>query len=264
MKQSYRQLDGFEAYVRSLFDGRRVWADIARMVAERYGITMTKGQLKAYAKNHRIVYGHRDYVPPRKAFVAIPGFTAWFEANQAGMTAVEMSMLARDELGISMTPAQAKAFRKNHKIASGRTGRFERGHVPFTKGKKLEEFASPEGIRRSSATRFRKGNRPHNWLPVGTISTKSDGYLWIKTAEPDKWMQYQRWIWLQAGRTIPDGCLVTFLDGDNRNFNLDNLAVVTEGESAELTTRHLRFGSGTIGQVGLDIARIHIAARRER
>ena len=264
MRQRYRNLKGFESYMRSLFDGRRVWADIARMVAERYGITMTKGQLKAYAKNHRIVYGHRDYVPPRKAFVAIPGFTAWFEANQAGMTAVEMSMLARDELGISMTPAQVKAFRKNHKIASGRTGRFERGHVPFTKGKRQEEFMSRDGLERARATRFQRGNRPQNWLPVGTVAQKSDGYLWIKTAEPDKWMQYQRWVWIQAGRTIPAGCRVTFLDGDNRNFALDNLAVVTNGENAMMTTRHLRFGSGQIGQVGLDIAKVHLAVRRKR
>jgi hypothetical protein len=263
MKQSYRQLDGFEAYVRSLFDGKNTWTDIARLVAERYGIAMTKGQLKAYAKNHRLVYGRRDYVPPRTAFVAIPGFMAWFESIQSGKTAAEVSNLA-NELGFGMTPAQVMAFRKNHKIASGRTGRFERGHVPFTKGKRQEEYMSPAGIEKASKTRFKKGNKPHNWLPVGTVTTKSDGYLWIKTAEPDKWMQYQRWIWLQAGRTIPDGCLVTFLDGNNRNFNLDNLAVVTEGESAELTTRHLRFGSGTIGQVGLDIAKVHLAVRRKR
>lgn len=264
MKQSYRQLDGFEAYVRSLFDGERRWREIARLVSVRYGIHMTVRQLKAYAKNHSIRYGRRDFVPSQDSFMAIPGFFDWFVGNQFGKTAVEMSAMVRQEFGREMTPSQVKHFRRNHHILSGLTGRYKKGNVPFTKGKKLEEFASPEGIRRSSATRFRKGNRPHNWLPVGTISTKGDGYLWIKTAEPDKWMQYQRWIWLQAGRTIPDGCLVTFLDGNNRNFNLDNLAVVTEGESAELTTRHLRFGSGTIGQVGLDIARIHIAARRER
>lgn len=264
MRQYYRNLRGFEPYMRSLFDGKNTWADIARMVAERYGITMTKRQLKAYAKNHRLVYGRRDYVPPRTAFVAIPGFILWFETVQYGKTAVELSLLARDELGIVMTPAQVSTFRKNHKILSGRTGRFEQGHVPYTKGKRAEDFMTPEGLENAAKTRFKKGNKPHNWLPVGTITTKGDGYLWIKTSEPDKWMQYQRWIWLQAGRTIPNGCLVTFLDGDNRNFALDNLAVVTEGENAELTTRHLRFGSGTIGQMGLDIAKIHIATRRTR
>lgn len=206
----------------------------------------------------RQYYRHHE---PKKSFAAIPGFVSWFNAVQHGKSAAELSQLARDELGIAMTPEQVRTFRKNHKILSGRTGRFEKGNVPYTKGKRIEEFMSPEGIRNASRTRFRKGSQPHNWLPVGTIAPKSDGYLWIKTSEPDKWMQYQRWIWLQAGRPIPEGCYVTFLDGNNRNFDLGNLAVVTKGENAEMTTRHLRFGSGTIGQVGLDIAKIHIAAR---
>lgn len=264
MRQYYKNLQGFESFMRSLFDGKNTWADIARMVTEKYGSTMTKLQIKAYSKNHHIEYGRRDYVPPRTAFVAIPGFEEWFEAIQSGKTAAEVSELAKEMLGLDMTPSQVRTFRKNHRIQSGRQTRFQAGHVPYSKGKRQEEYMSAEGLERTRATRYKKGNRPHNWMPVGTIKEKSDGYLWIKIAEPSEWVQYQRWIWMQAGRVIPNGCLVTFLDGNKRNFDLDNLAVVTGGESAEMTTRHLRFGSGTIGQVGLDIARIHLAARREQ
>ena len=37
------------------------------------------------------------------------------------------------------------------------------------------------------------------------------------------WMEKQRYIWEQVHGPIPKGHVVVFLDGNNRNFDIDNL-----------------------------------------
>lgn len=65
---------------------------------------------------------------------------------------------------------------------------------------------------------------------MGSLSTKK-GFVRIKVAEPNKWMQLQRYIWEQAhpGESA-EGKVVIFLDGDTRNFDVDNLECITRGE----------------------------------
>lgn len=66
---------------------------------------------------------------------------------------------------------------------------------------------------------------------VGDFQEKK-GYLRIKVAEPNKWMQYQRYLWEKATGKSAEGKFVIFLDGNNRNFALENLECVTRGELA--------------------------------
>ena len=56
---------------------------------------------------------------------------------------------------------QIRAYLKNHKITTGRTGRFEKGHVPANKGTHIGGW---------EPTQFKKGNMPVNHKPVGTES----------------------------------------------------------------------------------------------
>ena len=66
---------------------------------------------------------------------------------------------------------------KNHKISSGLTGRFEKGHVPYNKGKKFP------GTGNKAA--FKKGNIPVNKMKVGEDAISSDGYVKTKIADPN-------------------------------------------------------------------------------
>lgn len=83
-----------------------------------------------------------------------------------------------------------------------------------------------------SANSQNRGQKHWRHRPVGSFQEKK-GYLRIKVAEPNQWMQYQRYVWEQAhpGESA-EGKFVIFLDGNNRNFSLDNLTVVTRGELA--------------------------------
>jgi hypothetical protein len=56
-------------------------------------------------------------------------------------------------------------------------------------------------------------------------------YVRIKVAEPNRWMQYQRYVWEQnhPGESA-EGKTVIFMDGNNRNFDPNNLECVERGE----------------------------------
>lgn len=66
--------------------------------------------------------------------------------------------------------------------------------------------------------------------PVGSLQEKK-GYLRIKVAEPNTWMQYQRFVWEKShpGKSAA-GAVVIFMDGDNQNFMPENLERVSRGE----------------------------------
>lgn len=66
-------------------------------------------------------------------------------------------------------------------------------------------------------------------MPIGSEIIKND-YVFIKTAEPAIWEEKHRVIYEAAYGKIPKGCKIMFLDGNKRNFNIDNLKLVKNSE----------------------------------
>lgn len=110
---------------------------------------------------------------------------------------------------------------------SGKVTRFRKGAVPYNKGKRIEEIMSPEGLIRSSAARFKPGNRPVNTQHVGYEAIRGDGYVWVKVADGMPMVQKHRWVWEQHNGRIPEGCHVCFRDGDKTNCDIANLVLRT-------------------------------------
>jgi hypothetical protein len=97
-------------------------------------------------------------------------------------------------------------------------------------------------------TQFKKGQRPRNWVPVGTLLTNTDGYLTRKMREPEGYGRGQVrgamcWefehvrIWEEAHGPVPSGCVVHFKDGNKRRVRLSNLELVSRAENARRNTR---------------------------
>lgn len=82
----------------------------------------------------------------------------------------------------------------------------------------------------ASNSNIPRGEKHWRYRPVGSFQTKK-GYVRIKVAEPNVWMQYQRYVWEQnhPGESA-EGMTVIFMDGNTRNFDPDNLERVTRGE----------------------------------
>jgi len=185
-------------------------------------------------------------------------------AHCKGLTTKQLTDMVNAEFGTDITTDRMLSYKKNHKLKSGFTGQFEKGHIPYTKGKRIEEFMSPDAIERSSRTYFKKGNSPKNRVPVGTEVVKDDDYLWRKIAEPNKWRQVHRLVYEQLHGSIPKGMCVTFLDGDRRNFSPDNLVLISQDENRILNHKGLRHTDKTIATTGIALARLESTINKKR
>ena len=113
---------------------------------------------------------------------------------------------------------------------TGRTGRFKPGHETWNEGIEFEAGG------RSSEHQYKPGNNPHTWRPIGSYAEGKNGNLKIKFSdEPGRsnrnWEYVHRLIWVQHHKQdIPKGHIVRFKDGDNRNFDIDNLQLVSRSE----------------------------------
>lgn len=123
-----------------------------------------------------------------------------------------------------------KSGRKNVLAEGGKPYRYPKGHTPFNKGLKQEQYLNQESIEKTSKTRFRKGHKPHNTKHDGAISVRKDNtgvsYLYIRVEE-GKWELLHRKIWEQHYGTIPKGYNIVFKDGDQSNVSIDNLEMVS-------------------------------------
>ena len=149
-----------------------------------------------------------------------------------------------------ITTDQVRSYCRNHKIKTGFSGRFEKGHIPMNKGKKTQTKG------RMAETQFKKGQPAINKLPIGTEVVKGDGYVWVKIEEPNKWKQKHRIVWEEKNGPIPEGMLITFLDGDRTNCSLDNLQLITQRTNQIMNRKNLRTESKELTQTGIAIANL--------
>ncbi|NII81698.1 MULTISPECIES: hypothetical protein [unclassified Pedobacter] len=61
--------------------------------------------------------------------------------------------------------------------------RIKPGNIPPNKGKKQTDYMSAEAIERTKATRFNKGNEPHNTKHDGYERISKDGYVQIRVTK---------------------------------------------------------------------------------
>ncbi len=93
----------------------------------------------------------------------------------------------------------------------GAATRFQPGHSSWDKGKHFVAGG------RSADTRFKRGNKPQTWVPVGSYRINSDGYLDRKVSDtgypPRDWVGVHRLVWIERNGPIPEGHVVVFKPG---------------------------------------------------
>lgn len=135
-------------------------------------------------------------------------------------------------------------------------GQFQKGHDSFNKGKKWNEYMPKEKQKNCLKTAFKKGNIPHNHRNVFEERFNKNGYIEIKVKEPNVWQEKQRYIYEQCYGKIPKNHKVIFLDGNNRNFNIDNLKLVSNAENLIINHKKLRYNNKELTETGILIAKI--------
>jgi len=174
----------------------------------------------------------------------------FLKSNVYGRSHAELTELFNGIFGLQLERSQIAAFIKNNKLNTGRDGRFKSGHVPANKGKK--------GMGGWEPTQFKKGNRPWNYKPVGTERVNGDGYVDIKVADPNKWKGKHILLWEAANGPVPKGHVVIFADGNKRNFDLNNLLLVSRKELAVLNKHNLIQGETELTKAGVIVADIYL------
>lgn len=241
----------------------RTAQELADMTNAAFGTAFTAATMKSYKANHKLKSGTPVGLPgtPSKLFPA--HVAAYIRENYHGTGHAEMAARLKETFGKEYTQAQIAAYYKNHKLNSGLTGRFEKGNIPQNKGRK--GYIAP-GCEKGW---FQKGDQPWDTVPVGTIVEKSDGYLWKKINDlpggwRQNWKQLHLLVWEEGNGPVPEGHRVIFKDGNRRNCDLENLALVTLAENAVLNRCGLRFEHGEHTETGILIAKVKIATKKRQ
>lgn len=136
----------------------------------------------------------------------------------------------------------------------GSRTRFKKGATPWNKGLKGVSCGG-------KATQFKKGSKPANWVPIESERTNGNGYVDIKVAEGQKqhnWKGKHVIIWEKHhNRPVPPGHVIIFGDGNRRNFDTDNLLLVSRAQMARLNQKGLIQEDAELTKTGIIIADIY-------
>lgn len=231
---------------------------------KEYGMVFTESIVKS-AKSR---YGFASGTPvgnPKGYSPKYPdGMEEYIRSIADGKKTAEIAKEVSEHFGIEFSTRQCAAYKKNHDIVSGVDCRFKKGDEPANKGKKM----SADVYEKCKATMFRKGNVPVNHMEVGEYTHTTDGYLVQKVQEAgtqrERFEFVHRAVWEKYNGPIPDGKMVSFLDGNKDNCDIENLVLLDNSENLEMNRSKLRFAHADLTEVGANIARIKVAARRRK
>ena len=176
--------------------------------------------------------------------------------NNYGKYSKELAEMFNQHFNTNITAKEIAYFRKNNKLNSGLTGQFKKGNVPHNKDKKQVEYMSKEAIERTKETRFKKGNKPKNYRPVGSERITKDGYIEVKVADPNKWETKNKIIYKQYFGDIPKGHKVIYADGNKLNNDINNLILVSDNEELIMNKYKLRTEDIELTKTGYLIAKV--------
>ena len=244
-----------EAFVREMAEAHVPIEEMARRCVERFKLPkpITRAGMQSYKNDHGIV---NPPLYPAEFLDAVRELIGEHSLQEA-------AAILSERFHREITFYMLKSIMSRNGISTGRTGRFEPGHN-LSRG----HVMSAETREKLKGTFFKKGQRSPNWLPVGTEVFR-DGYVLVKIKDGpdlgqwDRWAFKQRLVWEEAHGPIPKGHNVIFLDGDTRNCDLSNLALVSNAEQGYLTMRGLRFSDAELTRVGVTVARLNTAIRNK-
>ncbi|MDQ0254910.1 hypothetical protein J2S74_002292 [Evansella vedderi] len=168
--------------------------------------------------------------------------------NYKGRTTSELLEMFNAHFGLNLKNTQLRAFKRNRGLKSGVKTTFSPGHTPFNKGKKGTGGWEP--------THFKKGHKPHNYRTIGTERVNGDGYVDIKIST-NKWRAKHVLIWEKENGPVPKGHAVIFGDGNRRNFELDNLILVTRKQLVRLNQHKLIQNDAELTRSGVILADLY-------
>lgn len=168
----------------------------------------------------------------------------------------EILKMLKDKFGIETNSKSLQNVRRKHNIpykVIPNPGNYQKGETPWNKGRKMPE----ETREKVKKTWFKKGQIPKNYKPVGSTRITVDGYKEIKTAEPNEWKLYARYLWeKEHGEKLTPNDVVIYADGDKTNFDIDNLVKVSRANLLYLNNKNLIFDDPELTKTGVNVSKV--------
>ena len=232
---------------------------------KKYGIVFTEAAIKGAKSRYHIKSGTPSGNPKGYSPKYPEGMEEFLKSIAEGKSTAALVDAVNEKFGEGTINArQMKTYKGNHGINTGLTGRFETGHIPTNKGKEMP----PEVYAKAAPTMFRKGHVPANRMELGEYTHTTDGYLICKVCDHgtqrERFEFVHRRVWEEHYGPVPDGKMVSFLDGDKDNCDITNLVLIDNAENLELARSRLRFENAEFTKAGVAVAKARVAARRRK
>lgn len=147
----------------------------------------------------------------------------------------ELCELVNNQFGLNIKPKQMKNWRGNHNARS------KTSLYGWKKGKKAGIDFKPQSDFKNSA-------------PIGTETIFKDVVM-IKVAR-STWVPKHRYLYEQAYGPVSQEDVVIFIDGNNRNFDLDNLALITRRQLAILNKKKMLIDDKELNLAAISYAKL--------
>lgn len=243
MPRSLCWKDEYTEYMHEICSGR-LTPEVTKLLNEKFGTNYNKSQIGGVRKRLGLpvgeIYQGKLLTKEQHDYLV---------SIQKNKTSRDVANEMNQKFGLSLTEKQIKSYRRNNNLNSGLTGRFEKGRVPYNKGKKLPNMPPNSG-------QFKKGNKPPNYVPVGTINYTTDGYPKEKIGEPNKWVLKHRKVWEEYHGPIPKGYSVCFLDRDKTNYDISNLILLSNEELARMNQNNYFSSDPELTKLGAGITKL--------
>lgn len=121
----------------------------------------------------------------------------------------------------------------------------------------IKSIMHEKGMSLADDGRFKKGHKPHNWVPIGSERITKDDYIQIKIQEgkfQKNWRGKHLLVWEEINGPLPKGHAIIFGDGNKRNFDINNLICVSRKQLLKLNQHDLIKSDVNLTKTGILIA----------
>lgn len=233
-------------YLREIAPGRYN-DEVTRLFNERFDMNATEKAIQTLRTRHGIKLGvpraRKQYTEEQIGYLK--------ELSAQGLFNAEITRRFNERFGTSRTEAAIQLQRVQYGFPTTARNWFKKGYVPWNKGLKGVNFGGKE-------TQFKPGHKPHNWVPVGSERVSADGYVEVKIQDgklQKNWKGKHVLIWEQHNsQPVPPGHAVIFGDGNRRNFDPENLILVSRAQLARMNQSGLIKNDANLTKTGVIIA----------
>ena len=236
-------------YLREIAPGRYN-DEVTRLFNERFDMNATEKAIQTLRTRHGIKLGvpraRKQYTEEQIGYLK--------ELSAQGLFNAEITRRFNEKFGTNRTETAIQLQRAQYGFSTTARNCFKKGHVPWNKGLKGVNFGGKE-------TQFKPGHKPHNWVPVGSERVNADGYIDVKvhdyTGKDSKknWKGKHIITWERHhGRKVPNGHAVIFGDGNRRNFDPENLILVSRAQLARMNQSGLIKNDAALTKTGAVVA----------